>query len=75
VPIHSIRLRRIASASGAVHYEPVSNPEFPANREIKREFCRLRRSPAIQAASSFINWDAEALGKMVHKGIKADFIN
>jgi lipoprotein-anchoring transpeptidase ErfK/SrfK len=21
------------------------------------------------------NWDAEALGKMVHKGIKAEFIN
>jgi hypothetical protein len=28
----------------AVAFEPVSTPEFPANREINREFCKIQRS-------------------------------
>ena len=31
----------------AVHVEPVSTAEFPANREKNREFCRI---PALEAA-------------------------
>jgi|GraSoiStandDraft_17_1057272.scaffolds.fasta_scaffold303952_2 hypothetical protein len=34
-------------ADDAVHCEPVSAPKFPANREINREFCRIRPSMAI----------------------------
>jgi hypothetical protein len=31
-------------ADDAVHYEPVSAPKFPANREFNREFCRFGTS-------------------------------
>jgi ketosteroid isomerase-like protein len=31
----------------AVQVEPVSTPKFPANREINREFCRLRSDVEI----------------------------
>ena len=37
-------------ADDAVHYEPVSATKFPANREINREFCRIRPSIAIFAS-------------------------
>ena len=42
-------------ADDAVPIGPVSNPEFPANREINREFCRFRRSAAILASSRQAN--------------------
>jgi len=34
-------------ADDAVQIGPVSNPEFPDNREINREFCKIRPSAAI----------------------------
>jgi hypothetical protein len=37
-------------ADVAVSCEPVSASEFPANREINREFCRIRPSIAIFAS-------------------------
>jgi hypothetical protein len=38
-------LKRLVAHAVAV--EPVSIPEFPANREINREFCRIRLLSAI----------------------------
>jgi hypothetical protein len=51
----------------AVICEPVSTPEFPANREINREFCKIQRSatnvrawtPANPMASSEIPYAME----------------
>ena len=39
----------------AVLVEPVSTPEFPANREINREFCRIRLLSAILKADTRAN--------------------
>jgi hypothetical protein len=36
-------------ADDAVQIGPVSNPEFPDNREINREFCRFRPTSVIFA--------------------------
>jgi hypothetical protein len=42
----------------AVQVEPVSTPEFPANREINREFRRIRLLGAILKADMPANSDA-----------------
>jgi hypothetical protein len=39
----------------AVTVEPVSTPKFPANREINREFCRIRSLSAILKADTRAN--------------------
>ena len=39
----------------AVPVEPVSIPEFPANREINREFRRIRPPGAILKADTRVN--------------------
>jgi hypothetical protein len=39
----------------AVTVEPVSTPKFPANREINREFCRIRPLSAILKADTRAN--------------------
>ena len=39
----------------AVHVEPVSTPEFPANREINREFRRIRLLDPILNADTRAN--------------------
>jgi hypothetical protein len=39
----------------AVTVEPVSIPQFPANRENNREFCRFRPSGAILSANRQAN--------------------
>jgi hypothetical protein len=39
----------------AVTYEPVSTPKFPANREINREFRRIRAPGAILIAGTRAN--------------------
>jgi hypothetical protein len=42
----------------AVTYEPVSTPEFPANREINREFREIRLLGAILHGSTRANSEA-----------------
>jgi len=42
----------------AVQVEPVSTPGFPANREINREFCRIRLLGAILKADTRANSEA-----------------
>jgi hypothetical protein len=42
----------------AVTVEPVSTPKFPANREINREFCRIRPLTAILKADTRANSEA-----------------
>jgi hypothetical protein len=39
----------------AVTYEPVSTPQFPTNREINREFRRIRTFGAILKADTRVN--------------------
>jgi hypothetical protein len=46
----------------AVPVEPVSTPKFPANREINREFCRIRALDAILNAGTRAN--SKACGKI-----------
>ena len=41
--------------ANAVAIEPVSGPKFPANREINREFCRIRPHEAIFAPAQAAN--------------------
>ena len=42
----------------AVAVEPVSTPKFPANREINREFCRIRPLGAIFKPDTRVNSEA-----------------
>jgi hypothetical protein len=42
-------------ADDAVGCQPVSNPKFPANREINREICRFGRFAAILVSSRRAN--------------------
>ena len=42
----------------AVAVEPVSTPKFPANREINREFRRIRQLGAILKADTRANSEA-----------------
>jgi hypothetical protein len=42
----------------AVVVEPVSTPKFPANREINREFCRIRPLGAIFKPDTRVNSEA-----------------
>jgi len=42
----------------AVAFEPVSTPEFPANREINREFRQIRLPGAILNADTRANSEA-----------------
>jgi hypothetical protein len=48
----------------AVQVEPVSTPEFPANREINRELRRIRPLDAISIADTRAN--SEACNKIPH---------
>jgi hypothetical protein len=41
--------------AGAVAFEPVSTPKFPANREINREFRQIRLLGAILHADTRAN--------------------
>ena len=45
-------------AADAVAFEPVSTPKFPANREINREFRRIRLLGAILKADTGANSEA-----------------
>jgi hypothetical protein len=45
-------------AADAVLVEPVSTPKFPANREINREFRRIRQLGAILKADTRANSEA-----------------
>jgi hypothetical protein len=42
----------------AVLVEPISTPKFPANREINREYCRIRPRSAVFKADTRANSDA-----------------
>jgi hypothetical protein len=53
-----IRDSRNCVVADAVLIEPVSTPKFPANREINREFRRIRLLGAILKADTRANSEA-----------------
>src|SRR5262245_89218 len=65
---HKMRL-----VAHAVQVEPVSTPEFPANREINREFCKIRLLSAILPADTRAN--SEACGKIPYSTEQGIFAN
>jgi hypothetical protein len=56
----------------AVQVEPVSTPEFPANREINREIRQIRPPDAILKANT--RADSEACSKIPYSSEQGIFV-